>query len=59
MSSNSESHAITANALVRKRAEILFEIGQLEQRIERAQTELAHLTHRIHDGAGFGVAEVA
>jgi hypothetical protein len=43
MTNNSEAHAITANALVRKRAEILFDIGQLEQQIERSQTALAHL----------------
>lgn len=41
--SESEGHTVTANALVKKRAEILFEIGELEKRIERLQTELVHL----------------
>lgn len=38
-----ETHAVTANALARKRADILFEIGELEKRIARLQTELVHL----------------
>lgn len=37
------TNEITMNALVAKRAEILFEIGQHEQAIERLQTELVHL----------------
>ncbi|HJU17100.1 MAG TPA: hypothetical protein VJ770_11595 [Stellaceae bacterium] len=41
--SEHEAATITANALVKKRAEILFEIGELEKRIERLQTELVHL----------------
>jgi len=43
MSENNESGAITANALVRKRAEILFEIGEAEKRLDRLQVELVHL----------------
>jgi hypothetical protein len=38
-----EGHAVTANALVKKRAEILFEIGEFEKKIARLQTELVHL----------------
>ena len=38
-----ETHAVTANALVKKRADILFEIGEHEKQIERLQTELVHL----------------
>jgi hypothetical protein len=34
---------ITMNALVAKRAEILFEIGEAEKRVARLQTELVHL----------------
>jgi hypothetical protein len=41
--SMTEGHAVTANALVKKRAEILFEIGELEKKIARLQTELVHL----------------
>jgi hypothetical protein len=37
------SNEIATNALVAKRAEILFEIGEAEKRIERLQAELAHL----------------
>jgi hypothetical protein len=37
------SNEITMNALVAKRAELLFEIGEAEKRIERLQAELAHL----------------
>jgi hypothetical protein len=37
------SNEIAMNALVAKRAEILFEIGKAETRIERLQAELAHL----------------
>jgi hypothetical protein len=36
-------HVVTANALVTKRAEILFEIGNLEKQVERQRTELIHL----------------
>lgn len=43
MSQNNEAVTIAANALVRKRAELLFEIGQREREIERLQTELVHL----------------
>jgi hypothetical protein len=38
-----EGHTVTANALVKKRAEILFEIGEFEKKIARLQTELVHL----------------
>jgi hypothetical protein len=37
------SNEVAMNALVAKRAEILFEIGEAEKRIERLQAELAHL----------------
>jgi hypothetical protein len=37
------SNEIAMNALVAKRAEILFEIAEAEKRIERLQAELAHL----------------
>ncbi len=37
------SNEITMNALVAKRAEILFEIGEAEKRIAQLQTELVHL----------------
>jgi hypothetical protein len=37
------SNEITMNALVAKRAEILFEIGEAEKTIARLQTELVHL----------------
>lgn len=43
MSENNEAVTIAANALVRKRADLLFEISQHEQAIERLQTELVHL----------------
>lgn len=43
MSENNEAVNIAANALVKKRAELLFEIGQREREIERLQTELVHL----------------
>lgn len=36
-------HVVTANALVTKRAKILFEIGNLEKQVERLRTELVHL----------------
>jgi hypothetical protein len=38
-----EAHTVTANALVAKRADILFEIGELEKRIEPHRTEHVHL----------------
>jgi hypothetical protein len=37
------SNEVTMNALVAKRAEILFEIGETEKRIAQLQTELVHL----------------
>jgi hypothetical protein len=37
------TNEITMNALVAKRAEILFEIGQAEKRIAQLQTQLVHL----------------
>lgn len=40
---NNEANQITANALIRKRADVLFEIGEHEQAIKRLQTELVHL----------------
>jgi hypothetical protein len=43
MSENNEATTIAANALVKKRTELLFEIGQREREIERLQTELVHL----------------
>jgi len=41
--SNHEAGEITMNALVAKRADILFEITEAEKRIARLQTELVHL----------------
>jgi hypothetical protein len=43
MTEKHEGHTVTANALVAKRADILFEIGELEKRIEQLRTELVHL----------------
>ena len=43
MTEKHEGHTVTANALVAKRADILFEIGELEKRIEKLRTELVHL----------------
>lgn len=43
MSENNEATTITANALVKKRADLLFEIDQHERALERLQTELVHL----------------
>ena len=43
MTEKHEGHTVTANALVAKRADILFEIGDLEKRIEQLRTELVHL----------------
>jgi hypothetical protein len=38
-----ETHTVAANALVAKRADILFEIGELERKVDRLRTELVHL----------------
>ena len=38
-----ETHVVTANALVAKRAELLFEIGELEKQADRLRAELVHL----------------
>ena len=43
MTERQEGHTVTANALVAKRADILFEIGEFEKRIEQLRTELVHL----------------
>jgi hypothetical protein len=43
MTEKHEGHTVTANALVAKRADILFEIGELEKRIDHLRTELVHL----------------
>ena len=43
MTEKHEGHTVTANALVAKRADILFEISELEKRIEQLRTELVHL----------------
>jgi deoxyribodipyrimidine photolyase-like uncharacterized protein len=43
MTEKHEGHTVTANALVAKRADILFEISELEKRIEQFRTELVHL----------------
>jgi hypothetical protein len=43
MSENNEAVTVTANALVKKRADLLFEINQREREIERLQTELVHV----------------
>jgi len=43
MTEKHEGHTVTANALVAKRADILFEIGELEKRIDQLRTELVHL----------------
>jgi hypothetical protein len=43
MTSNHEAHTVTMNALVAKRAEILFEITEAEKCIEQLRTELVHL----------------
>jgi hypothetical protein len=37
MTEKHEGHTVTSNALVTKRAEILFEIGELEKKIARLQ----------------------
>ena len=38
-----ETHTVAAAALVAKRADILFEIGELEKKADRLRTELVHL----------------
>src|SRR5271163_4832330 len=43
MSENNEGTAVAANALVKKRADLLFEISKREREIERLQTELVHV----------------
>lgn len=43
MSENNESATITVNALLAKRADILFEIGEVEGRAERLRTQVVHL----------------
>ncbi len=43
MSENNEATTIAANALVKKRTDLLFEISKREREIERLQTELVHL----------------
>jgi hypothetical protein len=43
MTEKHEGHTVTANALVAKRADILFEIGELEKRVDQLRTELVHL----------------
>src|SRR3954471_2974996 len=43
MSERNEGVTVTANALVKKRADLLFEISQCERTIERLQTELVHV----------------
>jgi hypothetical protein len=43
MTEKHEGHTVTANALVAKRADILFEIGELERRVDQLRTELVHL----------------
>ena len=35
--------AITANALIEKRKEVLFEIGEAEKHIERLRTQIVHI----------------
>jgi hypothetical protein len=40
MSENNQAVTVTANALVKKRADLLFEISQREREIERLQTEI-------------------
>src|ERR1051325_10600434 len=43
MSEKNEAVTVTANALVKKRADLLFEISQREREIERLQTEMVHV----------------
>ena len=43
MSENNESLTITANALVKKRADMLFEIAQCEKRLDQLRADIVHL----------------
>lgn len=43
MSENNEGPVIATNALIAKRADVLFEITEAEKRIELLRTELVHL----------------
>jgi hypothetical protein len=43
MTEKHEGHTVTSNALVAKRADILFEISELEKRVDQLRTELVHL----------------
>ena len=43
MSDNNEAATVTVNALLAKRADILFEIGEVEGRAERLRTQVVHL----------------
>ena len=43
MTDNNESNMIAANTLIRKRADVLFEISEAEKRVERLRTELVHI----------------
>jgi hypothetical protein len=43
MTDNNESNIVAANALARKRADILFEIAEAEKRAEQLRTELVHI----------------
>jgi hypothetical protein len=43
MSENNEAGTITVNALMAKRADILFEIGERERDAERLRTQVVHL----------------
>jgi hypothetical protein len=43
MTGKHEGHTVTASALVAKRADLLFEISELEKRIDQLRTELVHL----------------
>ena len=43
MTDNSETNMVAANALIRKRADVLFEISEAEKRVERLRTELIHI----------------
>jgi hypothetical protein len=61
MSENNEALSVTANALAKKRADILFEIAEAEKRVERLRAELVQ---RICDalrehGGGCTSADVA
>jgi len=43
MSENNEAATITVNALIAKRADILFEIGEREAQAERLRTQVVHI----------------